>query len=52
MGVDDFLTTLRQYTNATKITKRMAGELIDRIAVYHADINAKIRVSQQRGKRS
>lgn len=37
MGVDDFLTTLRQYTNATKITKRMAGELIDRIAVYHAE---------------
>ena len=25
------------YTNATKITKRMVGELIDHIDVYHAE---------------
>ena len=25
MDIDDFLTTVRRYTNATKITKRMVG---------------------------
>ena len=37
MNIDDFLVTVRQYTNATKITKRMVGELIDHIDVYHAE---------------
>ena len=37
MDMDDFLVTVRQYTNATKITKRMVGELIDHIDVYHAE---------------
>ena len=37
MDIDDFLTTVRRYTNATKITKRMVGELIDHIDVYHAE---------------
>ena len=37
MDIDDFLVTVRQYTNATKITKRMVGELIDHIDVYHAE---------------
>lgn len=37
MDIDDFLTTVRRYTNAVKITKRMVGELIDHIDVYHAE---------------
>ena len=37
MDIDDFLTTVRRYTNATKITKRTVGELIDHIDVYHAE---------------
>ena len=37
MDIDEFLVTVRQYTNATKITKRMVGELIDHIDVYHAE---------------
>lgn len=37
MDIDDFLTTVRRYTNATKITKRMVGELIDHIDVYQAE---------------
>ena len=34
MDVDDFLETVRHYTNAAKITKRMVAELIDHIDVY------------------
>ena len=37
MDIDDFLATVWRYTNATKITKRMVGELIDHIDVYHAE---------------
>ena len=37
MDIDDFLTTVRRYTNAAKITKRMVGELIDHIDVYQAE---------------
>ena len=37
MDIDEFLVTVRQYTNATKITKRMVGELIDHIDVYQAE---------------
>ena len=37
MDIDDFLATVRRYTNATKITKRMVGELIDHIDVYQAE---------------
>ena len=33
---DDFLETVRHYTNAAKITKRMVAELIDHIEVYPA----------------
>lgn len=36
MDVDDFLETVRHYTNAAKITKRMVAELIDHIEVYPA----------------
>lgn len=36
MDVDDFLETVRHYTNAAKITKRMVAELIDHIEVYTA----------------
>ena len=36
MDIDDFLTTVRRYTNATKITKRMVAELIQYIEVYPA----------------
>ena len=36
MDVDDFLETVRHYTDATKITKRMVAELIDHIEVYPA----------------
>ena len=34
--VEDFLETVRRYTDATKITKRMVAELIDHIEVYPA----------------
>lgn len=37
MDIDDFLETVRQYTDATTITKRMVAELIDHIEVYHAE---------------
>ena len=37
MDIDDFLETVRRYTNATTITKRMVAELIDHIEVYHAE---------------
>ena len=37
MDIDGFLTTVRRYTNAAKITKRMVGELIDHIDVYQAE---------------
>ena len=36
MDVDEFLETVRRYTDATKITKRMVAELIDHIEVYPA----------------
>ena len=37
MDIDDFLETVRRYTDATAITKRMVAELIDHIEVYHAE---------------
>ena len=37
MDIDDFLETVRRYTDATPITKRMVAELIDHIEVYHAE---------------
>ena len=36
MDVDTFLETVRRYTDATAITKCMAAELIQHIAVYPA----------------
>ena len=37
MDIDDFLETVRRYTDVTNITKRMVAELIDHIEVYHAE---------------
>lgn len=37
MDIDDFLETVRRYTDATTITKRMVAELIDHNEVYHAE---------------
>lgn len=37
MDIDDFLETVRRYTDATTITKRMVAGLIDHIEVYHAE---------------
>ena len=37
MDIDNFLETVRRYTDATTITKRMVAELIDHIEVYHAE---------------
>ena len=37
MDVDQFLETVRRYTDATEITQRMVAELIDHIDVYHAE---------------
>ena len=37
MDIDDFLETVRRYTDAPTITKRMVAELIDHIEVYHAE---------------
>ena len=37
MDIDDFLETVRRYTDAATITKRMVAELIDYIEVYHAE---------------
>ena len=37
MDIDTFLETVRRYTNATEITRRMVAELIDHIDVYHAE---------------
>ena len=37
MDIDDFLETVRRYTDATTITKRMVAELIDHIEGYHAE---------------
>lgn len=37
MDVDTFLETVRRYTKATEITRRMVAELIDHIDVYHAE---------------
>ena len=36
MDIDDFLETVRRYTDVATITKRMVAELIDHIEVYHA----------------
>ena len=36
MDVDTFLETVRRYTDATAITKRMVAELIEYIEVYPA----------------
>ena len=35
--IDNFLETVRRYTDAATITKRMIAELIDHIEVYHAE---------------
>ncbi len=35
--MEDFLETVRQYTDVTTITQRMVAELIDHIEVYHAE---------------
>ncbi len=40
MDVDQFLESVRRYTNAVKVTKRMVTELIDHIEVYHAEKDA------------
>ena len=37
MDIDDFLETVRRYTDTTTITKRMVAELIDHIEVYHTE---------------
>ncbi len=37
MDVEEFLETVRRYTNATTVTQRMVAELIDHIDVYHAE---------------
>ena len=37
MDVEEFLETVRRYTNVTTITQRMVAELIDHIDVYHAE---------------
>ena len=37
VDMDFFLETIRRYTDATTITRRMVGELIDHIDVYHAE---------------
>lgn len=37
MDVEEFLETVRRYTNATTITRRMVSELIDHIDVYRAE---------------
>ena len=37
MDMDIFLETVRRYTGATKLTRRMVAELIEHIDVYHAE---------------
>ncbi len=37
MTADMFLDTVRQYSDAQKLTRRMLTELIDHIDVYHAE---------------
>ena len=37
IDIDNFLETVRRYTDAATITKRMIAELIDHIEVYHAE---------------
>ena len=37
MDIDDFLETVRRYTDATTITKRMVAELIDHIDVFETE---------------
>ena len=46
MDTDAFLATVRRYTDAQELTRRMVAELIDHIEVYHAEkVNG---VKQQR----
>ena len=37
MDTDSFLETVRRYTDAQELTRRMVAELIDHIDVYHAE---------------
>lgn len=37
MTADDFLETVRRYSDAQELTRRMVTELIDHIDVYHAE---------------
>ena len=37
MDIDDFLETVRRYTDANTITKRMVAELIDHIDVFETE---------------
>lgn len=37
MGTEAFLATVRRYTDAQQLTRRMVAELIDHIEVYHAE---------------
>lgn len=37
MTADNFLETIRRYTNARELSQRMVTELIDHIDVYHAE---------------
>ena len=37
MDTDAFLETVRRYTDAKELTRRMVAELIDHIDVYHAE---------------
>ncbi len=37
MDTDAFLETVRRYTDAQELTRRMVAELIDHIDVYHAE---------------
>ena len=49
MDVDTFLETVRRYTDATTITKRMVAELIEYIEVYPAqDTRERDGVTNQR----
>ena len=37
MDTEAFLATVRRYTDAQELTRRMVAELIDHIEVYHAE---------------
>jgi DNA invertase Pin-like site-specific DNA recombinase len=37
MTADMFISTVRQYTRAKRLTERMLNELVERIEVYHAE---------------